>query len=64
MYADYHVHTEYSDDSLYPMEEVVRDAIRLGLDEICFTDMWIMALNRTGTVRNPLSGAGAFGRTG
>ena len=38
MYADYHVHTEYSDDSLYPMEEVVRDAIRLGLDEICFTD--------------------------
>ncbi len=38
MYADYHVHTEYSDDSLYPMEEVVKDAIRLGLDEICFTD--------------------------
>ena len=38
MFADYHVHTEYSDDSLYPMEEVVRDAIRLGLDEICFTD--------------------------
>ncbi len=38
MYADYHVHTEYSDDSLYPMEEVVKDALRLGLDEICFTD--------------------------
>lgn len=38
MYADYHVHTEYSDDSLYTMEEVVKDAIRLGLDEICFTD--------------------------
>ena len=38
MYADYHVHTEYSDDSLYPMEEVVKDAFRLGLDEICFTD--------------------------
>ena len=38
MFADYHVHTEYSDDSLYPMEEVVKDAIRLGLDEICFTD--------------------------
>ncbi len=38
MFADYHVHTENSDDSLYPMEEVVKDAIRLGLDEICFTD--------------------------
>lgn len=38
MYADYHVHTEYSEDSLYPMEEVVKDALRLGLDEICFTD--------------------------
>ena len=38
MFADYHVHTEYSDDSLYPMEEVVKDALRLGLDEICFTD--------------------------
>lgn len=38
MLADYHVHSEYSDDSTYPMEQVVRDAIRLGLDEICFTD--------------------------
>ncbi len=38
MLADYHVHTEYSDDSVYPMEDVVKDAIRLGLDEICFTD--------------------------
>ena len=38
MFADYHVHTEYSDDSLYPMEEVVKEAFRLGLDEICFTD--------------------------
>ena len=38
MFADYHVHTEFSDDSDYPMENVVKDAIRLGLDEICFTD--------------------------
>lgn len=38
MLADYHVHTEYSDDSVYPMESVVTDAINLGLDEICFTD--------------------------
>ncbi|MBD5544969.1 MAG: PHP domain-containing protein [Lachnospiraceae bacterium] len=38
MLVDYHVHTEYSDDSVYPMEDVIKDAIRLGLDEICITD--------------------------
>lgn len=38
MFADYHVHTEYSDDSVYPMESVVKDAIDIGLDEICVTD--------------------------
>ncbi len=38
MFADYHVHTEYSDDSVYPMEEVVKDAVRMGIEEICFTD--------------------------
>lgn len=38
MLADYHVHTNFSDDSIYPMENVVKDAIQLGLDEICFTD--------------------------
>ncbi len=38
MFADYHVHTEFSDDSVYPMEQVVRDAIARGMDEICFTD--------------------------
>ncbi len=38
MKADYHVHTDFSDDSVYEMEKVVKDAIELGLDEICFTD--------------------------
>lgn len=38
MFADYHVHTEYSDDSTYPMKDVITDAIQIGLDEICFTD--------------------------
>ena len=38
MLADYHVHSEFSDDSEYEMEEVVKDAIAFGLDEICFTD--------------------------
>ncbi|MCI1664930.1 MAG: histidinol-phosphatase HisJ family protein [Atopobiaceae bacterium] len=38
MICDYHVHTGYSDDSHYPMESVVRDAIRQGIDELCFTE--------------------------
>lgn len=38
MFVDYHVHTSYSDDSDYPMEDVVKDAIKLGMDEICITD--------------------------
>lgn len=31
MLTDYHVHTEFSDDSVYPMEQAVKDAIKLGL---------------------------------
>ena len=38
MLADYHVHSNFSDDSSYDMEEVVIDAIALGIDELCFTD--------------------------
>lgn len=38
MRTDYHVHTEFSDDSDYVMEKVVQDSIAMGLDEICFTD--------------------------
>lgn len=38
MFVDYHVHTAYSGDSDYSMEDVVKDAVQLGMDEICFTD--------------------------
>jgi len=38
MFADYHVHTEFSDDSVYPMEQVIKDAIAMQMNEICFTD--------------------------
>ena len=38
MFADYHLHTQFSDDSTEPMENQVKRAIELGLDEICFTD--------------------------
>ncbi len=38
MLHDYHIHTAYSNDAEYPMEQAVLDAIDLGLEEICFTD--------------------------
>lgn len=38
MLADYHVHTGFSDDSTYPLEQVARDALRLNLDELCYTE--------------------------
>ena len=38
MFADYHVHSEYSDDSTYPLEQVIRDAIGMGMDETGITD--------------------------
>jgi len=38
MLTDYHIHTEFSDDSHEPMEKQIERAIELHLDEICFTD--------------------------
>ena len=38
MIANYHMHTSYSDDSVFEMEDVVKTAISCGLDEICITD--------------------------
>ncbi len=38
MLCDYHIHTHYSDDSAYEMEDVVKDALAKDMKEICFTD--------------------------
>lgn len=38
MFADYHIHTSYSPDSSVNMEDYITQAIRLGYDDICFTD--------------------------
>lgn len=38
MYIDYHVHTHYSDDSVYLMEDCIKDAIDMGIQEIAITD--------------------------
>jgi histidinol-phosphatase (PHP family) len=38
MFADYHVHSYYSNDSQCPMEAMLEQAIAIGLDELAFTD--------------------------
>ena len=38
MKLDYHVHTIFSDDSREPMEAMCARAVKLGLDEVCFTE--------------------------
>ena len=38
MFADYHTHTSFSDDSEYSMEDCLNHAVELGIEEICFTE--------------------------
>lgn len=38
MFADYHIHTSYSDDSECLMEDMIQKAILIGLEEISFTE--------------------------
>lgn len=38
MLVDYHLHSEFSDDSTEPMEKQIEQGIRIGLAEMCFTD--------------------------
>lgn len=38
MLANYHMHTSFSPDSRYRMEDCVQYAIKCGFDEICFTE--------------------------
>ncbi len=38
MLADYHLHTSFSDDSEFPMEESIKQAIARGIQEVCYTE--------------------------
>lgn len=38
IFADYHTHCAYSGDSETPMEEMIQQAIKIGLKELVFTD--------------------------
>lgn len=37
-FADYHVHSEFSQDAHIPMREMLSAAVRAGMSELCFTD--------------------------
>ena len=59
MYTDVHVHTQFSSDSVTPVEDQVERAIRCGMKHLCITDHqdydyppWhsIYLLNETGEV--------------
>ncbi len=39
-YSDYHMHTQLSDDSHATLEQQCRQAISLGIKEVCVTDHW------------------------
>ena len=45
MFVDYHLHSSFSNDSQTPMEDMVRRAIALGLDESCFTEHVAYGIN-------------------
>ena len=36
--SDYHVHSNFSSDGKVSMEDMINQAIRLGLKTLCFTD--------------------------
>lgn len=38
MFYDYHMHSNFSNDSKSDMEDMIKKSIDLGLNEICFTD--------------------------
>ncbi len=58
MLADYHVHTQYSDDSTYPMEQVIKDAVSMQMHEICFTDHVDYGIKEDWDCGHPLSKRG------
>ena len=49
MFADYHTHTSFSEDSEYLMEDCLNHALELGIEEICFTEHTDYGVKDTGS---------------
>lgn len=49
MYYDYHMHSNFSNDSKTSMEDMIKACINLNLTEICFTDHMEHNANNTST---------------
>lgn len=60
MFADYHVHTQFSDDSVYPMEQIIKDAIAMQMEEICFTDHVDYGIKEDQNCARPVVYRGAY----
>ncbi|MDO5147292.1 MAG: histidinol-phosphatase HisJ family protein [Eubacteriales bacterium] len=54
MFADYHLHSEFSDDSITPMEQQIEQAIAMGIEEICFTEHVDYGIKKDWTEENLL----------
>ncbi len=52
--SDYHIHTHYSSDSSEEPENIIKHAIKLRLDEICFTDHIDLDYPETTEYGNPV----------
>ena len=52
MLYDYHLHSEFSDDSRAPMEAQIERGIALGLAEMCFTDHVDYGIKKDWTLTN------------
>lgn len=51
--SDYHIHTHYSSDSSEEPENIIKQALKLGLSEICFTDHTDLDYPETEEYENP-----------
>jgi histidinol-phosphatase (PHP family) len=47
-YADYHIHSDFSADGKDPMEDIIQEAIKRGLQEIAFTEHYDYGQVETG----------------
>ena len=55
-FADYHTHSRVSPDAFSSMTEMAEAAIRQGLQEICFTDMWSPSGSAAQRPARPMTG--------
>ena len=51
--ADFHLHSNFSGDCKIPMEEMIQQGIKQGLEIMCFTEHHNITKEYCAKVRNP-----------